>query len=132
MSKGREENVPRWGLHCHVLRMSRALCKIYYYSRGGKNRPHFFSNLCAEKNDPCNTDYPRLLVDYWEAKLLWQYYVILHIKIIYTKNINQTTKYRLSLLWWISSRMSIDNGNEKNSRLLFNFMFNGYGCKEQY
>ena len=24
----------------------------------------FFSKLCAEKNGPCNTDSPRLLVDY--------------------------------------------------------------------
>ena len=92
MSKGRVKNVPRWRLHCHVLRMSRTLCKIYCYSSGGKNRPHFFSKLCAEKNDPCNTDYPRLLDDYWETKLLWQNYVIFQIKFIYTKNINQTNE----------------------------------------
>ena len=31
---------------------------------GGQNRPHFFSKIRAEKNGLCNTDSPRLLIDY--------------------------------------------------------------------
>ena len=44
--------------------------RCFPMNHGGQNRPHFYSKLRAEKNGPCNTDPPRLLVDYWETKLL--------------------------------------------------------------
>ena len=50
---------------------------------------------------------------------------------LFTPSISiKQTKYRLSLLWWISSRRSIDIGM-KETRLLFNCMFNREGCEEQ-
>ena len=45
---------------------------IPLHIHGGQNRPHFFSKIRAEKNGRCNTDSPRLLIDYWETKLLQQ------------------------------------------------------------
>ena len=73
----------------------------------------FFSKLCANKKRPCNTDSLRLLVDYWETNLLRQNNVILHIKFIYTKHINQSNKAqalsvmtnRLSDKDWISTKV---------------------------
>ena len=56
---------------------------------GGQNRPYFFTKLRSEKNGPCNTNSPRLLVNYWETKLLQQKNVIIHIKLIYIKHIHQ-------------------------------------------
>ena len=96
-------------------------CFKFYWNTVGKIEHTFFQNVVLEKNGPCNTNSPRLLVDYWEIKLLWQNYGIFHIKFIYTKHVNQTNEVKaLSLLWWISSRRSIDIGMKETLLLPYN------------
>ena len=56
----------------------------------GKINHFFFRKFALKKTGPYNADWLPLLVDYWETELLWQNYVILHLRFIYTKHINQT------------------------------------------
>ena len=81
----------------------------------GKIDHFFFSKLRAEKNGPCNTDSPRLLVDYWETKLLWQNYVIFHIIFIYIKHTNQTNEVQALSVMMKQLKEVSRYRNERNS-----------------
>ena len=119
----------------HLLSSEKSLFSeqlwMLWMNLGGQNRPTFFFQNFALKKTALVIQILRVCWSIIERQNCYNKPTQSFTYYLFIPSISiKQTKYRLSLLWWISSRRSIDIGMKEN-RLLFNCMFNREGCEEQ-